>query len=193
MVLARFRGLSVTVAGAVLMLYGLLGCSPRDEVALPRSTATPRASPRSVHTPTPSVRDIVVQTYTAYWPVGIRASQVSLSEARQMLKPYATNDYLDHLMAGIRALGRQGREAWGRVIVHVTSVRVRGRSARVTDCQDTSGLGLADSRSHRLIKGTTGKAHTHVQTDLIQGADAQWKVIQLIVLESACTPEPSAS
>lgn len=156
---------------------------------MPSRPLTPQVSVRPA---TPSVRDTVVRTYTTYWVVGSEASKVTLTAARQMLEPFAAGDYLKQVVAGIRDLQSHGRETWGHVTVHITNVHLEGQSARIIDCQDASQAGLADARTHQLISGTTGKARTHVQADLVRGADTQWRVVQLIVLESACTPEVSS-
>jgi hypothetical protein len=189
---ARFRGLPVGLAGMGFVLSTLAGCSSMDKSALPPRKSEPQTSSTPAHPTTPSIRDVVVRTYTTYWVVGSQASKVTLATARRMLKPFAAGDYFKQVVAGISDLQSQGRETWGHVTVHITNVRVKGRSARITDCQDASQAGLADAHTHQLISGTTGKARTHVQADLVEGADTQWRVVQLIVLESVCTPEASS-
>ncbi|MFC0860951.1 hypothetical protein ACFHYQ_01445 [Sphaerimonospora cavernae] len=105
-----------------------------------------------------------------------------------LLKPYVQGTYLDHLVGGIRQMTEQGQEPYGEVVPRVKEVRIGEKRAEVTDCQDTSGAGMADRRTHQLIPGTTKQATANVTAALEQSSDGRWRLTGLSIGEAACTP-----
>lgn len=74
-------------------------------------------------------------------------------------------------------------------MIHLTAVEVTGLTARLSDCQDVSGAGLADSRTHQLIPGTReGPKTTNLSATLQRGSDGRWRVSAVRPVEAPCTP-----
>ncbi|MEW9532871.1 hypothetical protein [Microbispora sp. NPDC049125] len=132
---------------------------------------------------------MIVATYSEYWKTLAVAARTSPEEARTLLKRYVNGPYLDHLVDGIRRMAEQGREPYGEVIPRLKEVRVGGKRAEVTDCQDTSKAGMADRLTHKLIPGSIRDNSTaNIKAVLEQSTDGRWRLTGLSIREAACTP-----
>jgi hypothetical protein len=187
MVACFWRGrLGTTLAGAAAAGVLLSGCTSGSSKAAPARTAvsTARSSPVTTE-------EAVAQAYTAYWPISVQAATLPESQARVLLAPYMTPDAMAHELAGAAAWRRKHFEPWGHVTVHILTVKVNGRIASLTECQDASTAGISDARAHHLIPGTTGSTHVRIRADLRQGDDSRWRLKQKEILETPCTrPSP---
>jgi hypothetical protein len=107
----------------------------------------------------------------------------------------STPGLITEQLRGIRNLQAKQREPWGRVTIHVSAVEVTGNIARLSDCQDVSQSGLADSRTHQLIPGTRGSTRpVNYSVRLHRGDDSRWRVSAVRAMEAPCTfPTSSAS
>ncbi|RFU41193.1 hypothetical protein DZF91_12985 [Actinomadura logoneensis] len=133
----------------------------------------------------------VTDAYTAYWDASPRAAVLPREQGRAVLAPYSEPTHTEKLLDGAANWQRKGVEPWGRVIVHVTSVKVNGHYARVTDCQDVSHAGIARARTHQLIPGTAGSPRVEIAADMLQGADGRWRLKQKMLMGNRCEPSRS--
>ncbi|RSN03142.1 hypothetical protein DMB42_35540 [Nonomuraea sp. WAC 01424] len=132
--------------------------------------------------------DLIVQTYSAYWPVLAEAGRSSPEKARELLQPYVRGGYLDHLVNGVRDMVAQGREPFGQAVPRIKEVRVSGTYAEVTDCLDMSGAAMADRRTHRLLPETADdKTTTTVTAALERSHDGRWRLTDLSMKGTTCT------
>lgn len=184
------RQLTAVVA-AVIASIGA-GCQSRDshKVAVPSSPAlTAPTGTRSI-APTASAsiaRNAVIRAYTGYWQASRVAATKTVTEARRLLEQYSTSSNITIQLRGIDNLRKQHKEPWGNVAIHVYKVEAAGSSARLWECQDASGAGLADARTHRLIPTTTGSPHIRIQARLVRGSDGAWRVSVVRFLDNSCT------
>src|SRR4051794_33569424 len=129
------RNVPLTVALVALILSA---CSSNDHATTPISESQPGASTRPAPRATPtSARQAIEQAYTKSWVVSVKAAKATPEEARRLLEPYAAGGYLEAVLRGIRELQAQGREPWGKPVVHITKISILpGGTASVHDCQD---------------------------------------------------------
>jgi guanyl-specific ribonuclease Sa len=176
-------------AGALLLVpMAVAACqAPTATNMPPRATAAtttppPEPSPRRPH-------DLVVEAYSAYWPVLVEAGRASPDEARELLRPYVKGGYLDHLVDGVRSMIKQGREPSGAVLPGLKEVRVGGDYAEVIDCQDVSKTAMADRRTHRVIPGTSAsRERANIKASLERSDDGNWRLTALSIREDECKP-----
>jgi hypothetical protein len=181
-VVSRGRALAPLLAS-----LSLAACQTATPSSLPPRKPTtvasaPKPSPTRPH-------DVIVETYSAYWPVLAEAGRSSPERARELLKPYAKGSYLDHLVDGVREMIKQGREPYGQVIPRIKEVRVGGKHAEVDDCQDMSRAAMADRRTHRMIPETAeGKSTANIIAFLERSSDGRWRLTGLDIKEAKCLP-----
>jgi hypothetical protein len=87
----------------------------------------------------------------------------------------------------LRQMRSRHEESWGDVVLHIYLVQVNAVTARVGDCQDASGAGLADDRTHQLLPGTLGHRNSNLLATLTLGADARWRLSDIENSETPCS------
>ena len=178
--------------GMASVLAVLTGCSSQTSVNLPPKSSQ-LSVPSATSSPSPqSAQTAVVAAYTAYFPVLQAAEKVSGSHAEAMLAPYAAQPYLGHVLSQMASYRAQHEASHGYLVPHVTSVQVSGGRATVHDCQDASHAALADSRTGKVIPGTTGSARTYLIASLARGSDGRWRLTSLAHVDVSCSPGTSS-
>jgi hypothetical protein len=86
-------------------------------------------------------------------------------------------DRIDHLRT-------QHLTSYGNSVVHVKSVHVDQGRALLHDCQDSSGAGLENARTHKKVN--RGLKEESIKVYLSKGADGQWRVTKMISLGKGC-------
>lgn len=170
-------------AGLILLFAGCSSHSADGHTAGGPSTAPV--------TPSKSAEQAVVDAYTAYWPANVRAAKLPRAQGLAELSTYAEPDHVNKTLDGVADWQRKGYEPWGHVIVHVTSVQVKGNTAQLVECQDASTAGVANTKTHQLIRGTKGSPHVHISADMQQDADRRWRLKQVAILKVPCTASRS--
>lgn len=160
------------------------------KVALPSST--PPAAP-SESLPVTSAsgsprapQDAVTAAYLAFLAAANRAIVAPPDQARPIIQPYATGDFLSFQVQQVSVHQRAHEEPWGRAVPHLTKVDIDGAAATVHDCQDDSHAGLADRRTHKLIATSRGTADQNLVADMTRGSDGRWKVAGLRLDRAPC-------
>jgi hypothetical protein len=186
------RSLRPQLAAPLAGCAGLAACltvvacsSPAAEIQLPaRPTATPSiAASSSVLTP----RQQVVAAMTGYTAaLGAADRSRSKHAARELLRPYLAASRIGGLVRAISAIWARGERFYGVDVLHISSVRIKGRRAFVHDCDDTSGMGLSNSITGQTVPGSAGLANDNVLTrlDLVHG---HWLVAFQLVVDVPCT------
>lgn len=189
-------------AAAIIVAAALTGgaCSPgsdEDPKQLPSSpplTVPSQSTPSSGSAAPAPGREAVISAYHRYWDASVQAARSPESQVRQVLAPVSTPGVIDDQLRAIRQMKAKHREPWGRGKIHVYAVDVNGKTARLSDCQDVSQAGLADSRTHQLIPGTRGGTRpVNFSVRLQQGPDNQWRVSAVRAMEAPCTLPSSPS
>jgi hypothetical protein len=178
----------------------LVGCSSGGDPPVAVSTSPPLSAPAAGGSPTAvpssaSPRDAVTAAYHGYWAAAQKAATQSPAQARQTLAPYSTPGLIENQLKGISRLQAKNQEPWGQVKIHIYAIDVQGSTARLSDCQDGSGSGLADRRTHQLIPGTRGSTQPYnLSVTLQRGSDGRWRVSAVRTVENPCTrPGPSGA
>jgi hypothetical protein len=180
------------VIGMVSALSVLTGCSSQTSVSLPPKSSQ-LSAPSATSPPGPqSAQAAVAAAYAAYFPVLQAAEKVPGSRAEAMLAPYAAQPYLGHVLSQMTSYQAQHEASHGYLVPHVTSVQVSGGRATVHDCQDASHAALADSRTGKVIPGTTGSARTYLIASLARGSDGRWRLTSLAHVNVSCLPGTSS-
>lgn len=152
----------------------------------PPSAARSSGSPRASTTAPRRTRDVVIAAYTEFLSAANRAIIAPPSQARTILQTYATGDFLEFQIRQVAVHQAAHEEPRGKAIVHVTRVKVDSPAATIHDCQDDSGAGLADRRTHRLIGRSRGTTNQSLIANMTIGGDGKWRVSGLRLLRSAC-------
>jgi len=160
------------------------GCSgDGSKVALPYKTTS--APVRRASAP-PSAKDAVKAAYTTFWDASDRALAGPPEQIRSSLRDYSTGSYLDFQVRELVLQQAEHKGPWGKVVLHIRNIRIKGAKATVRDCQDASHAGLADTRTHKLIPGTRGTKGRNLQAQLTQGGDGRWRISDLRQFPTAC-------
>jgi hypothetical protein len=174
-------------AGGCCLALGLAvtatACGGGSTVRLPPKTSpfTASASAQS-SSPEQAVRS----AYTGFWEVSDQALGAAPEQVRPLLRDYSAGGYLDFQVRQILLQQDEYKGPWGKVILHLRSVRVAGSKATVADCQDASHAGLSDTRTHALIPGTRGPQHRKLTAQLLRGGDGRWRVSDLKQFPQSC-------
>ncbi|MGI8334749.1 hypothetical protein ACRYCC_32765 [Actinomadura scrupuli] len=131
-----------------------------------------RATPSAASSSPVTDQAAVAQAYTDYWVASVRAEKLPASQARVLLAPYLTPEAMAKELAGTARWPGRHIEAWGYVTVHILTIKVNERTAKLTECQDASTAGVADARTHHLISGTKGTSLVPIRAYLRRGDDA---------------------
>jgi hypothetical protein len=130
-------------------------------------------------------RQQVIAALTGYVSALGQADQSrSPGIARRLLRPYVAASRITGLVQAVQGIWAQGETFYGQDEMHVLSVRVDGHHAFVHDCDDTSGMGLADASGHP-VPGTAGVPADNLMTrlNLIGG---RWLVEFQLVEDVPC-------
>jgi hypothetical protein len=166
----RTNTFPMRIGGVGLLLVLLTGAcdqGPRN-VTIPTKAASPSSSATSTE-------DAIRHSYMQYWaelPLAERAG--SEARSRQLLAPYVTDPLLGTVLDNIEKLHARKQASWGSVVVHIQDVQVKGDTAIVRDCQDSSNAGLLDTRSNK--KTSRGVPKDPWRATLVRGADGRWRV-----------------
>lgn len=126
--------------------------------------------------------------YSGYWTASKKAGISPADQAAAILAPYSTPELIAKQVEELKAVQAKHQEPWGDVVIHLYSVQVTGATAAVGDCQDDSGAGLADSRTHQLIPGTRGGTQpVNLSATLHRGADGRWRVASVQPVGATCS------
>jgi hypothetical protein len=104
-----------------------------------------------------------------------------------LLHPYLAASRIGGLVRAISAIWARGDRFYGTDVLHISSVRIKGRRAFVHDCDDTSGMGLDNSATGQLVPGSAGVRRDNLITrlDLVRG---HWMIAFQLVEDAPCTP-----
>lgn len=176
---------SVAVAAPTL-LSGRFGYEP--VLTAQRSPLSAAAAP-----PSPAAEAQVIAAYTAFFPALTAAEPQPQARAAAILAPYATQPYLEHVLAQMAWYRAHDEVSWGYLIPHVTSVQITGVQAIVRDCQDASSAWLVSTVTGQVIPGTVGCVRTYLVAVLTRGSDERWRLALLAHVAGPCSPVPSPS
>jgi hypothetical protein len=160
----------------------LAGC---DGTAAPVSLplrAHSEASATSSTSAAPSAQQQVIAAFTGYIDALSQAEESeNATEARDLLKPYLVASRIDGTVQTMSSIWASGEVFYGQDVLHILSVTVEGTTAFLHDCDDTSGMGLDNTKTGQVVPGSTGIAHLNLVTrlDLVGG---RW-LVQVQVIE----------
>ncbi len=183
---ATRRGAWLTLA--VFLLPLLAACAGQEaRVNLPpRAPATTHSSAVSRHLLTE--RQQVIAAYTGY-TAAIAAAFASKSKAkvRQLLRPYLGASAIDNTISAFARAWAENEIAYGNVVLHILSVRIRGATAWVHDCDNTSGSGLQNAATGQIIPGSAGISDDNLLTRL-ERVDGHWNIQVQTTEDVPCKP-----
>jgi hypothetical protein len=146
----------------------------------PRS---PSATPALSSTPAPlSAQQQVIAAFTGYVEaLGQAEKSRNAIEARELLRPYLASSRIAATVQTMSSFWASGEIFYGQDVLHIMSVSLKGATALVHDCDDTSGMGLENAATGRVVPGSAGIQHLNLVTrlDLVGG---RW-LVQVQVIE----------
>lgn len=183
---ARTLGYAVVAVTAALS-----GCSSNGIATSAGPSGLPSTAGRP-SSPTPSAsgtsggRNAVLAQYETFWQLLTPASRLPASERRQKLAAVSADPELRSLLNGIAKQRSQGHAFYGAPRPHAVIKQYLPQQdlAVVDDCQDATGAGVVDLRTHRKL--TKGVRRNHVVVTLHRGADAVWRVTFVAFPKSPC-------
>lgn len=162
-------------------------------LSAPSTTSSGSGSPAPSPTGT-SDRDQVSAAYNGYWAASKKAGLSPIDQAAAILAPYSTPELIAIQVKELKDVQAKHQEPWGDVVIHLYSVQVTGATASLGDCQDDSGAGLADSRTHQLIPGARGGTQpVNLSVTLHRGADGRWRVASVQPVGATCSTSGTGS
>jgi hypothetical protein len=157
------------------------------QVHLPaKAAATRSAAPAAPPAQTP--RQQVVAAFTGYTAAMAAAfDSRSPAQVRQLLRPYLDRATISNAIQAFSRAWGQNEISYGHAVQHIIGVKVRGGTAWVHDCDDTSKSGLAYAGTGQVVPGTLGSPDANLVTrlDLVGG---HWHVGVQTVEDVPCTP-----
>jgi hypothetical protein len=156
------------------------------QVNLPAKAAATRSAPPAPRPQTP--RQQVVAAFTGYTAAMAAAfDSRSPGQVRQLLQPYLDRATISNAIQAFSRAWGQNEVSYGHAVLHIIGVRIKGSSAWVHDCDDTSRAGLAYAGSGQVVPGTLGSPDDNLVTrlDLIGG---HWHIGVQTVEDVPCTP-----
>jgi hypothetical protein len=111
----------------------------------------------------------------------------SSAAARRLLRPYLAANRIGGLVQSVSTIWIRGDAFYGQDVRHVLTVRIERGRAFVHDCDNTSGMGLADAASGQAMPGSAGVAHENLVTrlELVRG---RWQVESQLLEDVPCAP-----
>ncbi len=147
----------------------------------PSATAAASATPVAL-----SAQQQVIAAFTGYnEALGQAERSRNAAEARKLLRPYLVASQIDGTVRTMSSIWASGEVFYGEDVVHVLSVTVRGTTAFVHDCEDTSGAGLENAATGQVVPGSAGIPHLNLVTrlDLMGG---RWLVQSQVIEDVPC-------
>jgi hypothetical protein len=181
------RALVVVAAAAAPALAACAGAGP--PTTLSATSAAPPAPTPGISSPpaSPSVQQQVIAARTSYTvAVGEAEKSRNGAEARSLLRPYLAAARINDLVQTMQSIWARGEIFYGEDVLHIKSVTVKGSTAFVYDCDDTSSAGLEYSATGQVVPGSGGIPHMNVITRLsLEGG--RWLVQFQTIVDEACT------
>jgi hypothetical protein len=179
---------SVAVVGLAVTLLLTAGCKGNDAASLEQPDARPSATTSTETAPTSaatqSAVDGVLAQYRGFWSVVVPVADAPRDRRKKMLEPYSVDPALSRILRGVVAAETYGRSSYGEYVLRPDPPTIKGATATVRDCQDSSGVGLRDRKTGKRL--TRGRSHDPVVTTLRRGADGVWRVATVEYLDGSC-------
>lgn len=173
-------GIGLCFFGVSAATLSLAGCNDdRASVSLPTPTGS-SPSPSLIASSSEEVR----VAYTDFISALDHADSMPQDSRRQQLSAYMIDPQLSRVVSHSIKNQSKGLVSYGTSIVHTKKIEVSGDTATVHDCQDSSGAGLMNARTHQ--KYNRGVEKESIRTSLKRGPDGQWRVSKMNILGEGC-------
>lgn len=156
-------------------------------VSLP--TRSPSLTPAASGTPSASARSVQQQVIAAFTGYNEALNQAeksgNASKARSLLGPFLAPSRIDGTIQTMSSIWASGEVFYGQDVLHILSVKVRGTTAFVHDCEDTSSAGLENAATGQVVPGSVGIRDLNLVTrlDLVGG---RWLVQSQVIEDVPC-------
>ncbi|MGH3303916.1 MAG: hypothetical protein ACRDOK_19995, partial [Streptosporangiaceae bacterium] len=150
--------------------------------------AKPAAATRAAATAAASPRQQVIAALAGYTAALSEADKSrNAPAARRLLQPYLAASRIDGIVQAMSSIWATGEVFFGQDSLHVLGVTITGPSAFVHDCDDTSGMGLANQSTGQVVPGSAGIPAANIITHLAR-VGGRWLVQFQLVEDVPCTP-----
>jgi hypothetical protein len=184
---ARHGWLRRPAIAAVLLLVVLAaaGCggdgAGKAAAASTITTVAPTttAAPATTTSNKQATAAAVLAAYRAFWDDVVAAGKTADWQSPRLTQ-HATGKVLDRIRGQFRALEFQGWVARGTIKVSPRLVALRGRTATVQDCVDTSQYRRYDPKKQQWLDPLGGQPDRQRST-LTRNGQGDWKVAESVV------------
>ncbi len=164
------------IAVTLVLCAGLAGCT-RDDDPTPSTTTsistTATAAPSTPSTSSPSVDELVLAAYRAFY-AALTQARKDPTRAREILAPVATGEQYKQTTEKLISLNDAGIEEYGETKLNEPVVaKLDETSAEVHDCQDTSQVGNRKRVTGEVLQHGASKDSA---TTTLVWVDGSWKV-----------------
>lgn len=146
-------------------------------VAAEASVAVESASPSNVHQNAPATtaeQTAVLAAYKGFYTALGKVRVNSSVPVRSTLAPYTTGRQLEFTTKATLQQRKDGITGYGTTALHPRAPQVKGRTATIQDCQDTSQVGTKYVKSGKIR--SWGYNLDSATTTLVKGKDGRWRV-----------------
>lgn len=181
--------LSLALGGALL----LSGCqnnrtdvtSPAPSPLATASQGAPSPDVTVATTPVaPTEEQAILEQYRKFFAIQTALMQAPAAERPQMFAAVATDPSYSRTLTGMEAADAAGETTYGEIRLNPVVVSIADRTAKVRDCQDTSGAGrLVKETGSKVTVGRTGAL---ALATMVRGDDDIWRVSRVDYQPSVC-------
>ncbi len=163
-------------------LVAVSGCSestaegldlPTPTTPTASNSPTPTATLTQAPTPTvPAEEQAVLAAYQAFYAAIVQA-EADPVQSQVYLEPVATGLQFETTNGAVKARLLDGEERFGTPVLNPVVQSIEGETAKVQDCQDTSGVGRRKIGSVEPISVGRNPSSAETTLELVEGI---WKV-----------------
>jgi len=150
------------------------------------TTATPSSSVRPPATSAGgrNAASDIEQAYVEFWATGNKVVHDDPAGWRSELAAVAVDPQLTRMLNNLDTLRSRSMTVYGETREHITKIDIDGAAATVSDCQDASGTGQADTKTG--ARKTVGVPRSPVSARMQHEADGKWRVAEVSYPGGTC-------
>lgn len=191
----RSKGVTQGAGTALTAALMLAGCGasngvdaqgpvpPASSLTPAPTTASPSASPAgsaapsttaSPSTPAGDEKSAILAQYRAFYESLEPLSKTEYNARYEAMKKLAVDPELTQVMGAIATAQHFGEAYYGTPVLRPKIESLKGDTASILDCQDTSVNGRKKVATGEIV--TAGRKNSYAQVTMKRGADGLWRV-----------------
>ena len=131
-----------------------------------------------------SEEEAILEQYRKFFAIQTALIQAPAAERPQMFAAVATDPSYSRTLTGMEAADAAGETTYGEIKVNPVVVSIVDGTAKVRDCQDTSGAGRLVKKTGSKV--TVGRTGALALATMVRGDDDIWRVSRVDYQSSVC-------